>query len=700
MTTGLQSLPSGEHEASESANILIVDDEEYARTTLMDVLEEMGYRVQGAGTGAEALALARATLFDIALLDLRLPDMKGTDLLTQMKSICPETACIMVTAYASLDTSLYALNQGASGYVQKPFEMPEIIRVIREQIEKQRLSRENRRMMQALQALQSISDIALSTPEPRALPARLLERFVQATGGHCGALCLSGDEDHVPPIRVGESDGVHALQVMRSGAPSLIPPGTRAPCLAVPLRVRGEAIGGIEVVTTNEQGFTHTDLELAELLADRTALALENARLHERERLAARESQTLHHVAEALVSALHLDHRLHIIARTLAEVAGCERCLVFLLQRGKSLMPARAYGVTADEAETFSEMSAEVLATGGSVARALETGKPVLLSDLSNEPEACRSFLGGIWRMRSGLVLPLIVGSSVTGAALVDTPGRDLTISPRDIRLCEAVSNQAAVAIENARTFERERNIAEVLQKSFLPTVPERIGQLRLAARYHAALSEASVGGDFYDWMHLPDGRIGILMADVSGKGVRAALHAAMGRYMLRAYAFEHPNPADALRYLNLALLSYSSLDVFITMFFAAVDGASGEIEYASAGHPPALLIRGSDPNRMVRLGSTGAPIGAFREATFTGERVRMAPSDMLVLYTDGVTEARVGCELFGIERLEDVVAESAREGPEATADAIHAAVQAFTGKAARDDIALIIAQAAPSLGS
>ena len=272
MNTSLQSLASGKHEASGSATILIVDDEEYARTTLMDVLEEMGYRVEGAGTAAEALSLARATSFDIALLDLRLPDMKGTDLLTQMKSICPETACIMVTAYASLDTSLYALNQGASGYVQKPFEMPEIIRVICEQMEKQRLSRENRRMVQALQALQSISDIALSTLEPK-----------DFRPGSWTALCRQRAATAAPftsrAMRTTPADPCR--RVRWRACPSgdaewragLIPAGMHAPCMAVPSASTARPSAASKW-SASEQGFTRTDLELAELLADRTASPL------------------------------------------------------------------------------------------------------------------------------------------------------------------------------------------------------------------------------------------------------------------------------------------------------------------------------------------------------------------------------------------------------------------------------------------
>jgi serine phosphatase RsbU (regulator of sigma subunit) len=426
-------------------------------------------------------------------------------------------------------------------------------------------------------------------------------------------------------------------------------------------------------------------------LTDRIALAIENARLHERERRSAREAATLLRLAEALVSTLHLSDRLQIIAQTLAEVAGCTRCLVFLSYEG-ALRPSCAHGVTLDELEAFGAMGVDLLRVDGPVRSAFQSGQMQVIEGGETTSASGRAFLD-LWRIRSALAIPLVVGMQPIGAALLYTPGDARPLRPHDVRLCEAVANQAAIAIENARVFERERNVAEVLQRSFLPPAPEHLGTLRIAVRYHAALAEAEVGGDFYDIIDLPDGRVGLLMADVSGKGVAAAVHAAMGKYMLRAFAFEHPEPSDVLKRLNLALFTYSTHEVFITMFFAVIDMATGEVSYANAGHPPALLVRARDPNCMVRLGSTAPPVGAFRESDFATDTVHLEPGDLLVAYTDGVTEARAGQQFFGVERVEDVVAEVAPEGPDATADAIYATVRAFTRSDPHDDVALIVAK-------
>ncbi|HEX2999076.1 MAG TPA: response regulator, partial [Armatimonadota bacterium] len=530
--------PMNHDEPRSAIRILVVDDEEGARQTLTDVLEEMGYLICTAANAAEALRTATAQEFDIALIDVRLPDMVGTELLRQLKAKHPDLACVIVTAYASVSSSVEALNEGASAYVVKPFEIPTLVTVIREQAEKQHLARENRRMLQVLTALQEISEIALATPDLETLAGKLLDRIIDAFGGSGGAMVVDKEEalTSIPGLILrGNAAGTAAKRAPQEGALLLLPDINAAKKVAVPLSVHDEVIGGLQINAPADRYFTQRDLRLATLLADRVALALENARLHERERRSAREAQTLFHVAEALVSTLHLNDRLDVIARTLAGVSGCSRCLVFL-RRDRALAPAWAFGLSEDEAETFSAMGTDLLRIEGSLKRAVETRQTLLMQDAGEDPDVSQTFLN-LWHIQTALVLPLVIGTVAIGVVLLDTPGTEYQVSEHDIRLCEAVANQAAVAIENARAFERERTVAEVLQKSFLPSVPEHLGALSLTARYYAALAEAQVGGDFYDVIEFPDGRIGLLMADVSGKGVSAAVHAAMGKYMLRAYS-------------------------------------------------------------------------------------------------------------------------------------------------------------------
>src|SRR5207249_11626115 len=133
--------------------------------------------------------------------------------------------------------------------------------------------------------------------------------------------------------------------------------------------------------------------------------------------------------------------------------------------------------------------------------------------------------------------------------------------------LAAAVANQAAVAIRVSQAYEHERNVAETLQRSFMPNVGARLKNFDLGQTYHPALQEAQVGGDFYDVFPLPEGRVALLMADVSGKGLPAAMQTAMVKYMLRAYAIEDPAPASVLERLNQGVCSSIKPDRSVTAF-------------------------------------------------------------------------------------------------------------------------------------
>ena len=133
---------------SERARILVVDDAPNSVRVIQDVLAAEGYQVIGVGSGAEAMEKAQGGFCNVALLDIRLPDVEGIELIAPLKEMLPDMAVIMVTAYASLETAVRALNQGASAYVTKPLDMDQVLAIVREALEKQRLVTENRRLLQ------------------------------------------------------------------------------------------------------------------------------------------------------------------------------------------------------------------------------------------------------------------------------------------------------------------------------------------------------------------------------------------------------------------------------------------------------------------------------------------------------------------------------------------------------------------------
>src|SRR5205807_8336647 len=153
-----------------------------------------------------------------------------------------------------------------------------------------------------------------------------------------------------------------------------------------------------------------------------------------------------------------------------------------------------------------------------------------------------------------------------------------------------AIASQAAVAIENARTLEEERTVAHTLQESLLPPANPLIGGYDVKSYYAPASDVMQVGGDYYDFIDLGDGRCGVVLGDVCGKGVTAAVYTAMAKYMLRAYALEDPTPAAVLTRLNRALFSQMSEEcMFITLVYGVLDTRPGQFSYVHGAHPHPL---------------------------------------------------------------------------------------------------------------
>ena len=205
-------------------------------------------------------------------------------------------------------------------------------------------------------------------------------------------------------------------------------------------------------------------------------------------------------------------------------------------------------------------------------------------------------------------------------------------------KLLEVEKENASKALQEV--YERERRIAETLQRSFLPDrVPELEGY-RIAQAYQPALAEAAIGGDVYDIFRLPSGKVGIAVADVSGKGLQAARYGAMIKYMLRAYSYQNDDPARIMTLLNSSISMDMDVESFVTCFFGILDPGTGSLAYANAGHEEPLYIpQGSAVPRRIHV--TGPMLAVQESSTYTSERLNLRKGDIILLYTDGVTDAR-----------------------------------------------------------
>ncbi len=226
--------------------------------------------------------------------------------------------------------------------------------------------------------------------------------------------------------------------------------------------------------------------------------------------------------------------------------------------------------------------------------------------------------------------------------------------SESDRLLAATLAAHAGSSLRNTLSFQHEHEIAETFQNA-LRMEPWPIPGLDVGVCYNPATDAARVGGDFYDLVPLGPGRLMVAVGDVCGKGLSAAAQTAVVRYMLRAYAAEG-SPGEALSRLNAAMIAQDDTQPFVTLVVAYVDVARRMFEYAVAGHPRPLVLTGGGQLAVPREG--GFPLGLFRGAVYPTNRVVLPEASTVVLFTDGIVDARQGRELFGEGRLLEAMGE------------------------------------------
>ena len=265
-----------------------------------------------------------------------------------------------------------------------------------------------------------------------------------------------------------------------------------------------------------------------------------------------------------------------------------------------------------------------------------------------------------------GLLAPFLTKGSTVAILPIATPAEvlaSLTIlsldpaRPIDAETLEtalSIAAQAALAIDNARLYQQQKDFADTMQRSLLPDTQPSLPGIELGAVYESAATVA-VGGDVYDFLELADGRLAVAVGDVTGHGIDATADMAMARFVFRSLAREHPEPADFLAHANDVVVDEIALGKFITMVSVVVDADRGEVACSSAGHPePRLLL----PDGSVQaISAPGMALGIAAGERFQEVRVPLPPGAAVVLYTDGVIEARRDRVLYGTERLDAVLA-------------------------------------------
>ena len=350
--------------------------------------------------------------------------------------------------------------------------------------------------------------------------------------------------------------------------------------------------------------------------------------------------------------------------------------------------------------------SEEFPAGEGIVGLVARTGEGILIGDATSDARIVKHDDPAL-AVRSLIAAPVIFRGEFYGVLCVVNPADGLPFNENDFSLVKALAEQAGMAVHNQsmlefllqkRQLDLDLALASGIQQMLLPAEAPMISGLRLDARYRAA---QQVGGDLYDLIPLPGGKLGVAVADVSGKGIAASLLMAICRTNLRQMAPRHESPAAVLAELNRAMGGQTAQGLFITIIYAIIDPVSGEIAYARAGHERPLFLRNpaAGGGRGEYLASEGMPIGLVMphlfEPVLEDRRVPFSSGDVFVLYTDGITEApnAAGQEFSGA-RLADVVQAHSVKSPREINDGILEALVRFTGREDyHDDLTLVTVQ-------
>jgi PAS domain S-box-containing protein len=316
---------------------------------------------------------------------------------------------------------------------------------------------------------------------------------------------------------------------------------------------------------------------------------------------------------------------------------------------------------------------------------------PSQLIDETATDEEHRRILGELG-LRSAMVVPLRARDRTLGAITLVSAESGRQFGDQELALAEDLAVRAAIAADNARLYGERSYIASTLQQSLMPEHLPEIPGVELSARYLAAGEGNEVGGDFYDIYRAGESTWGIAIGDVRGKGPRAAAVTALARYSLRTASLSETVPSSILRTLNEAMLRQRTDDRFCTVAYASIrprDGGRMEVRLAIGGHPLPLLLRQDGSVTMV--GSPGTLLGFVPDPDIVDETLELHSGESLILYTDGVSEARSRDGLFGEARLIELVRSCGGLDAGEIAERIERAVLEFQEVPQRDDLAVLV---------
>ena len=476
-------------------------------------------------------------------------------------------------------------------------------------------------------------------------------------------------------------------------------PGSRAELVA-PLRRQGRVIGAINLLSDTPGQFTDIDQLVMRQFGAHVAVAIENARLFERERRYAGTLETLAEIGREFGSILNLDELLTRIVHLTRRVIDYRTFGLLLINDDTDELEMKVavrYGVQATVPR--------IKVGRGLTGYAAKHKVPVLVPDVSRDPR----YIALVADARSELVIPLMVKDRCIGVFDLESPELD-AFRKSDEEVLTLVASHAAVAIENARLYEtiranelrleREVRFAQRVQAALLPSeLPKRMKQVDVAAHFAPA---RELGGDLYDFLAPDPNSLVVAVGDVSGKGVPAALYGTFAGELVRSRTFrrrytpERSDPATVLASMNTILNERQLEEYYCTLLYAVFDLKRRSVTLANSGMPYPIRARHAgteapEPAAVIEL--PGVPLGAFAGSHYDEVTLELRRGDLFVFYTDGLSEAtNAQEEEFGVARLLATVNTLAQLPARAIVDGLCAAVADHRGDhPPSDDMTVVV---------
>lgn len=558
------------------------------------------------------------------------------------------------------------------------------------------------------------SRLLRAADDPEDLIEGVAELFVPFLGDSC-TIDLVDDEGRIDLALVRTAPGAEppdpdrrravVAEAIAQRRSLVIPPeaptradGSLRNLVVVPLEARGHVVGAITVSSSSARGYDEAWIRVAEDFATSAALAVDNARLLEAERMVRREIERattrlsyLLETSSALAASLDLGQALSKLADVLVSGLADVVMIDVLMHDGSIQRMATAHADPAEQdlARRLGLYSPRP-GSRNPAARVIQSSRPEWTPDVDEgvisravQDEGHRKVAEALHPV-SYICVPLVARRRVLGAVTMITThssGRRYTES--DVALADALAQRAAIEIDNTRLYQEANEASRVLQHSLLPPSLPELPEADVAVRYRPAGRYSQVGGDWYDAFALPGGALAVVVGDVVGKGMSAAATMGQLRMVVRAYALEDPAPAAVVGRLQrlMRILSGSHM---ATLIYGVYDPGSLTLRYVRAGHPPPLLLVGGR-SRYLDGGLT-VPLGVPDDEASEAE-ARLDPGATVLLYTDGLIEHRKVPIDAGLRALEDVAARLNSGSLEELCGGIEAAL---LGEGGLDDAALL----------